>query len=85
MCSPDFHSFMEKMDTFFLTLLNKIRSEQSKFKLWVKTFGYSIDVMKFIKSTVESNFDDFTGEYLNPLVDEIMNAKRQATPSINER
>jgi hypothetical protein len=41
-CCPDFHSFMDKMDSLFLSALDKIKAEQSKFKFWIKTYGYSL-------------------------------------------
>lgn len=48
-CCPDFHNIIDKMDSFFEKTLEKIRQEHEKFKFWVKTYGYSIEVMKFIK------------------------------------
>lgn len=60
---------MDKMDSLFLSALANIKAEQSKFKFWIKTYGYSLEVMKFIKNTSEFNFDNFTGQYLNPIVD----------------
>ena len=41
-CCPDFHNFMDKMDEMFLNMLAKIKAEQSKYKFWVKTYGYSL-------------------------------------------
>jgi len=41
-CCPDFHNFMDKMDGMFLNMLAKIKAEQSKYKFWVKTYGYSL-------------------------------------------
>ena len=40
--------------------------------------------MKFIKNTSEFNFENFNGQYLNPIVDELLNAKRQQLPNVSE-
>jgi hypothetical protein len=40
--------------------------------------------MKFIKNTSEFNFDNFNGQYLNPIIDELINAKRQQLPNVSE-
>ena len=47
-CS-DFHFLANKMDSFFASLLEKVRVEHAQFKFWIKSYGYSLEVMKFIK------------------------------------
>ncbi len=37
------------METLFSTLIKKIKEEHLKFKIFIRTFGYSKDMMKFIK------------------------------------
>jgi hypothetical protein len=61
---PDFNVIKDKIDGLFITLLNKIRNEHSKFRYWIKTYGYSLEVMKFIKNVSEYNFESLTGSYL---------------------
>jgi hypothetical protein len=56
------------MDTMFLNLINKIKSEHSKFKLWIKTYGYTIEVMKFIKNLAEGSYNQINGNYLSPIL-----------------
>lgn len=83
-CCPDFHYIIDKMDSTFLNLLAKIRAEHEKFNFWVKTYGYSLEVMKFIKNISEHNYDNFTGHQLHSVVTEILNSRRlQLIPAIN--
>jgi hypothetical protein len=48
--SPDFHYVRDKMEGMFANLINRIKAEHAKFRTWVRTYGYSLEVMKFIKS-----------------------------------
>lgn len=72
------------MDNMFLTLINKIKSEHAKFRIWVKTYGYSMEVMKFIKNLTENSFSQINGNYMNPIVNEILQAKRVEVPTLIE-
>lgn len=38
------------MDQMFLSLIDKVKNEHTKFRMWIKTYGFSIEVMKFIKN-----------------------------------
>lgn len=40
----------DKVDLMFYSVIEKIKTEHAKFKLWVKTYGFSMEVMKFIKN-----------------------------------
>lgn len=82
--SQEFYYLRDKMDGMFVTLLNKIKAEHSKFKLWVKTYGYSIEVMKFIKNLTEYNFTQINGNYISPIVREMTDTKKVETPKILE-
>ena len=59
----------------FLALINKVKTEHSKFKMWIKTYGFSIEVMKFIKNFTENNYSQINGNYLNPILNEMYAAK----------
>ncbi len=72
------------MDNMFLHLLNKIKTEHSKFKLWIKTYGFSIEVMKFIKNLTENNYTQINGNYINPILTEMYSAKKVEIPKILE-
>jgi hypothetical protein len=63
-----------------LNLINKIKSEHNKFKIWVKTYGYSIEVMKFIKNLTENNFNQVTGNYMNPIITEMLSGRKVQIP-----
>lgn len=55
-CCPDFHHIKDRIDGMFVELLKKIKNEHSKFRYWVKTYDYSLEVMKFVKSISEQDF-----------------------------
>ena len=52
----------------FVDVVNKVKTEHSKFKLWVKSYGYSIEVMKLIKNLTEDNYSVLNGNYIGPIV-----------------
>jgi len=64
------------MDGMFIDLINKVQAEHSKFRLWVKTFGYSIEVMKFIKNLTEYNYTQINGNYISPIFKEMQENKK---------
>jgi hypothetical protein len=68
----------------FLQLLSRLRSEHAKFRLWVKTYGFSIEVMKFIKNLTEGSFAQVTGNYLAPILNEMTSSRKVETPKIIE-
>lgn len=68
----------------FLQVLNKIKTEHSKFKLWVKTYGFGIEVMKFIKNLTENNYTQINGNYINPILNEMYSSKKVEVPVIVE-
>lgn len=72
------------MDNMFLQVLNKIKTEHSKFKLWVKTYGFGIEVMKFIKNLTENNYTQINGNYINPILNEMYSSKKVEVPVIVE-
>jgi hypothetical protein len=82
--SQEFGYIRDKVDAMFMNLLNKVRAEHGKFKLWVKTYGYSIEVMKFIKNLTENNFTQVNGNYLSPILAEMFSAKRVEVPKVTE-
>lgn len=81
---PDFQVVQNKIDNLFAALLGKLRHEHAKFRYWVKTYGYGLEVMKFIKNLGENNFEGLTGASLSPVFAEMANAKRMALPNISE-
>ena len=82
--SADFHYIKDKVDNMILSLINKIKAEHAKFKIWVKTYGYSIDVMKFIKNLTENSFNQVTGNYMNPIMNEMLLGRKVLIPEILE-
>lgn len=68
----------------FLQVLGKVKSEHSKFKLWVKTYGFGMEVMKFIKNLTENSFTQINGNYLHPILAEMYSAKKVEIPKILE-
>lgn len=38
---PEFYSFQEEMETFFSTLIKKVKDEHMNFKKWVMLYGFS--------------------------------------------
>lgn len=82
--SQEFAYLRDKMDNMFLQLLAKIKAEHSKFRLWVKTYGYSIEVMKFIKNLTENSFTQISGNYLEPILQEMYANKKVEAPKLVE-
>lgn len=68
----------------FLSLIEKIKTEHNKFRMWIKTYGFSIEVMKFIKNVTENNYAQITGNYLSPILNEMYSAKNIEFPRIME-
>jgi hypothetical protein len=68
----------------FYSLIEKIKAEHAKFKLWVKTYGFSMEVMKFIKNLTEGSYSLITGNYLTPILAEMYTAKKVESPQIIE-
>ena len=73
--SPEFHYLRDKMDTMFLSLIERIKTEHTKFRMWIKTYGFSIEVMKFIKNVTENSYSQVNGNYLSPILNEMYSAK----------
>ena len=73
--SPEFHYLRDKMDQMFLSLIEKVRNEHTKFRMWIKTYGFSIEVMKFIKNVTENSFTQVSGNYMSPILNEMYSAK----------
>jgi len=80
--SPDFHYIRDKVDGMFLGLLTKVKAEHAKFRLWVKTYGYGIEVMKFIKNLTENNYTQVNGNYLAPVLSEMSTPRKLELPKI---
>ena len=63
--NQQFEDLLKKMDDLFLAMVKRIQSEHANFKLWVRTFGYTADVMKVFKVLVDREFDSISGSDLN--------------------
>jgi len=55
------------METMFVNLIEKIKAEHTKFKIWVKTYGYGLEVMKFVKNLTERNYGQINGNYMSSI------------------
>ncbi len=73
--SPEFHYLRDKLDGLFLQLISKVKTEHAKFRMWVKTYGFGIEVMKFIKNLTENNFTQINGNYMSTILGEMHAAK----------
>lgn len=82
--SQEFHYLRDKMDTMFLNLINKVKAEHSKFRLWYKTYGFGMEVMKFIKNLTEHSYTQISGNYMSPILNEMCSAKNIEFPKILE-
>ena len=82
--SQEFHYLRDKMDSMFLNLISKVKAEHSKFRLWVKTYGFGVEVMKFIKNLTENSFSQISGHYMSPILTEMYSAKNIEFPKILE-
>jgi hypothetical protein len=56
------------METFFSNLIRKIKEEHLKFKVFIRTFGYSGTMMKFIHQINNEDYDKITGHHLNDII-----------------
>lgn len=65
--SSDFTYLRDKMETMFVNLIEKIKAEHTKFKIWVKTYGYGLEVMKFVKNLTERNYGQINGNYMSSI------------------
>ena len=52
--------------------------------MWIKTYGFSIEVMKFIKNATENSYTQITGNYMSPILSEMKSAKNIEFPKIIE-
>jgi len=43
--------------------------------MWIKTYGFSIEVMKFIKNVTENSYTQVSGNYMSPILNEMYSAK----------
>lgn len=68
----------------FLNLIEKIQTEHLKFRTWVKSYGHSIEVMKFIKSLTEGNYTQINGNYMSPILGELLSGKKVEPPTLVE-
>jgi hypothetical protein len=50
----------------------------------VKTYGFGIEVMKFIKNLTEGSFAQVSGNYLAPILAEMGSSRKVETPKIVE-
>lgn len=71
--SPQFMNMQEKIENIFLRALQKIQAEHEKFKIWTKTYGHSLETMKFIKVLIDKNYEQLTGDYLAGMLPVITN------------
>lgn len=65
------------MDDLFAKVVQTVQNEHANFKLWVKTFGYSLEVMKFFKLFADRNFDSITGSDLNMIFNARFHKEKQ--------
>ena len=72
------------MDGMFLDIINKVKQEHTKFRMWIKTYGFSIEVMKFIKNLTENSYNQISGNYMSPILNEMYSAKNIEFPKIIE-
>lgn len=82
--SADFHYVRDKMEAMFANLILRIKNEHAKFRTWVKTYGYSLDGMKFIKNLTEGSYGQLTGNYFAPIAGELLGARRVEVPTLVE-
>lgn len=82
--SPAFHYLRDKMDGMFLDIISKVKTEHTKFRMWIKTYGFSIEVMKFIKNLTENSFIQVSGNYMSPIINEMYSTKNIEFPNIIE-
>ena len=70
----------------FLSIIQAIKQEHIKFKTWIKTYGYNIDVMKFIKNINDENSKFMDGQYMDKIMTELFGNDRSLikAPKINE-
>lgn len=52
--------------------------------MWIKTYGFSIEVMKFIKNITENSYTQINGNYMSPILNEMYSAKNIESPKIIE-
>lgn len=57
-----------KIERMFVTAIEKIKEEQEKFRIWGKTFGHSLEVMKFIKLMNDQNYEEISGTLVAPVI-----------------
>jgi hypothetical protein len=62
--SPEFLHVQDKIENIFLKALEKIQAEHEKFRIWAKTYGHSLETMKFIKVLMDRNYEQLTGDYM---------------------
>jgi hypothetical protein len=72
------------MEAMFANLIIRIKNEHAKFRTWVKTYGYSLEVMKFIKNLTEGSYGQLTGNYFAPIAGELLGARRVEVPTLVE-
>ena len=71
----------------FLRMIRNIQAEHLKFKTWVKTFGFSMEMMRFFKLINEGNFNTISGSYINPIIMELFSTDKKALeiPKISDK
>jgi hypothetical protein len=81
---PEFYSFQEEMETFFSTLIKKVKDEHLNFKKWVMMYGYSQDTMNFINLINEGNSNNISGLYANKIITALfMNEEKKSEAGYN--
>ena len=75
--SPEFDQVIAKMEDMFLSGIKKIQIEHLKFKHWIRTFGYSGEMMRLFKLINDGNYNTISGSYINPLIMELMSQDKK--------
>ena len=84
--TSQFIYLQEKIQNLFLKTLDKIRTEHEKFNIWTKTYGHSLEAMKFIKIIMDKDYDQITGDYMSSVMPALLSKqpKRIEYPIITE-
>jgi hypothetical protein len=81
---PEFYSFQEEMESFFSSLIKKVKDEHMNFKKWVMLYGYSQETMNFINLINDGNYNNISGVYTNKIISALfMSETRQMEASFN--
>lgn len=65
------------METLFSNLIKKVKDEHLNFRKWARFFGFPAETINFINMVNESNYNKFTGVYMNQVLSQLfMNEER---------